>query len=83
MDHPHKGLGGVEGEMRNETFLAENCLFCNIYTQALLFCVFSCIKDLFIRGHVSDHKRNVLGYFLGSRSGCFSLTESSFLGVAF
>ena len=45
MDHPHKGLGGVGGEMRNETSLAEICLFCNIYPQALLFCVFYCVKD--------------------------------------
>ena len=27
------------------------CLFCNIYPQALLFSVFSCVRDLFISGH--------------------------------
>ena len=64
MDHPHKGLGGVGGEMRNETSLAENCLFCNIYPQALLFCVFFVYFPI-IRSHVYRSQTERIGLFSG------------------
>ena len=68
-------------------FWRKICLFCNIYPQALLFSVFSCVSQRFIhKGPRSAFlvtlqikKGTFLVIFWAARSGCFSPTELSFV----